>query len=114
MPQSQRRRHVLRPRRLATPFHIRFRERYGVSGNQERFERQQGACLLSSGNDQRGVVMEGGDDAPQGMPNTDGRVQVDQGGMACRLRIAICHRHNGCLLQSEDIPEIMRPVLEER
>ena len=109
-----RRRHVLGPRRLAAPFHVRPRQVGGLFGVQERLERQDRARLLPGRDHERRLVAVRGEDAAERMTDADGRVQVDQRGAAARLREAVGHRHHHGLLQPEHVAEISRKVAEHR
>src|SRR5947209_7714709 len=40
-------------------------------------------------------------------------MQIDKGGIACDLCVAVRHRDNRGFLQAEDIAEILGPVFEE-
>ena len=69
---GDRRRDILRPCRLAAPFDIRAREFRRLFRKQKRFERQDRAGLLARRDDQRRLVLVGGEDGPQGMAETGG------------------------------------------
>ena len=106
--------HILGARRLAAPLDVGPRELGRPLGEQEGLERQYRARLLSGDDQERRLVLGGGEHRPQGVTETGGRVQVDHGGVARRLGIAVGHPDRHHLLQGEHIAKIGREVAEHR
>jgi hypothetical protein len=69
---------------------------------------------LAGDDHQRSLVFVGGEHRTQGVTETGGGVQVDQAGVAGRLRIAIRHADRHHLLKGQHITEIGGKIAEHR
>ena len=109
-----RRRHVLRPRRLDAEFHVGLRKFRRALGIEESLQRQDRAGLLAGDDHERRLVAIGGEDIAERMADTGRGMKVDETGVAGRLRIAIGHADDGGFLQAEHVVDVVGPVAEER
>lgn len=98
-----RRGHILGPRGLAAPLHVRLGQLGGLGREQERLHLQQRARLLPGRDDQRRAIAVGGEDVAHGVPHADGRMQVHQRRIACSLRVTVRHAHDDRFLQAQHI-----------
>lgn len=105
-------RHVLRPRRLDAPFHVRLRQLGGLRRAEERIERQNRARLLARGDDQRGAVLERGKQIAHCVADTRRRMQVDDRRIAGGLCMAVGHPDHDGFVQAEHVAEIVGEVAE--
>ena len=106
--------HVLGPRRLDAVFHIGPRKFRGALGLQKSLQRQDRARLLAGGDDQGSLVAMRGVDIAERIADSGRRMQIDEAGIAGRLRIAVGHADAGGFLQAQHIVDITGPVGEER
>ncbi|MGY3617600.1 hypothetical protein ACVJGD_003796 [Bradyrhizobium sp. USDA 10063] len=107
-------RHVLGPRRLDGPFHIRLREFGGTFGIEEWLQRQDRARLLACGDHQRRLVAVGVEDIAERVSDAGRRMQIDEAGVPRRLGIAVRHADDGGFLQPQHVVDVVGPVAQER
>ncbi len=105
--------HVLGPRRFDAVFDIGAWEFRGAFGVEECLQRQNAAGLLAGGDHHRRLVAMRGIDVAERMADAGGRVQVDEGGIAGRLGIAVGHADDGGFLQPQHVLDVIRPVAQE-
>ena len=72
------------------------------------------ARLLAGGDDQRRAVLVRGEDVAHRVADAGRRVQVDEGGVARRLRVAVGHADHDRFLQAEHVAEVGGEVEEQR
>ena len=111
---GHRRRHVLGARGLAAPLDVRPRQIRGLFRVEEGLERQDRARLLPGRDDERRLVAIRREQAPDGVSDADGRVQVHERGGAARLCEPVRHGDHHRLLQPEHVAEIGGKVAEHR
>ena len=107
-------RNVLGARGLATPFHVRLWKLRGLGGKQERLIREDRACLLARGDDERRAVPVRGKDVAHCVTDAGGGMQIDEGGVVRRLRIAVRHAHDDRFLQAEHVAEVPGKISKQR
>ena len=107
-------RHVFGPGRLAAPLDVGLGQLGRLRREQERVEREQRSRLLAGGDDERRAVLPRGEDRAHRVADADRRVQVDEGGVVRRRRVAVGHADHDRFLQAEDVFEVGREVEEER
>ena len=107
-------RHILGARRLAAPLHVRPWKLRGLGRKQERIVREDRARLLARGDDERRAIPVGGKDVAHRVTHTRSGVQIDEGGVVRRLRIAIRHAHDDRFLQAEHVAEVLGEISKQR
>lgn len=108
------RRDVLGARRLAAPLDVGLRKLGRLLRKQIGMHRQQLPHLLAGGDDHRRLVTERRVDVAERMAEPRRRMQVDEGGLAGRLRIAVGHGDDRRFLETQDVADIVWPGVEER
>jgi hypothetical protein len=96
------------------PLDIRLRTEHRVAIGEVRLHRDLRAHLLARGDQQRGLVRLGVEDAAHRVSDPRGGVQVDVRRAPARLREPVGHPHDNELLESEDVGEVIGEVLEHR
>ncbi len=109
-----RRRHIFRPRRLDAEFDVRPWEFRRALGIEKRIQRHDRARLLARGDDQRRLVTVGVEDITHRIADAGRGMQIDEAGVAARLRIAVGHADDGGFLQAQHVVDVVGPVAEER
>ena len=107
-------RHVFGARRFDCEFDIRPRKFGCAFGKQKRLQRQDRARLLACGDHERRLVAIGRENIAERVADAGGRMQIDEAGIAGRLRIAVGHADHGRFLQAQHVVDIVRPVAQER
>jgi hypothetical protein len=107
-------RHVLRARGLVAPLHVGLRQLRGLCGEQKRLVGQDRARLLPRGDHERRAVLERREDIAHRVADTGRGVQIDQRGIARRLRVAVGHADDDRFLQPEHVAKVVGEVAEHR
>ena len=111
---GERQRHVLGPRRLVGPLDQRVRHPGRVAVGQVGLQGDLRPRLLAGGDQQRRVVGLGVEDRPHRVADPGRGVQVDDGGLARGLGVAVGHPDHDRLLQAEHVAEVRGEVGEHR
>ena len=114
MPRAQRRRHVLRARRLVAPLDQRVRHAGGVAVGQVGLVGHLRPHLLAGGDQQRRLVGLGVEDRAHGVAHARRGVQVHVPDRARGLGEAVGHAHRHGLLQRQHVAEVLGEVGQHR
>ena len=110
---SDRRRHVLGPRWLRTPFHVGLRKLLGILGKEIGAKPKQAACLLPGRDNHRRLVSKRREEVSKSMAEPRCRMQIDKGGTTRCLRIAVGHADHAAFLKPENVVDVLGPIVQE-
>src|ERR1700679_1992569 len=105
--------HILSPLWLVRPLNVRPWQHGFIAGGEKRIADNHFSGLLPSCDDERSLVLESGHDVAHAVTRACRSVQVDEGGLARSLGKSIGHCHCGCFLETENVVEIRREILQE-
>ncbi len=111
---GQRRRHVLRSRRLVAPLHERPRQHDRVGVGEQGLHGHHRAYLLTGRDHQRGLVLLRVEDRAHRIAHAGRGVQIDQRRPPRGLGIPVRHPHHDRLLEAEHVAEVVREPGQER
>ena len=111
---SERCRNLLRAGWLVAPLDERMRHGGCISVGQVGLERHQRARLLPRGNNERRAIPVRGEDVAHRVTHAHGRMQIDEGGVVRRLRVAVRHAHDYRFLQAEHVAEVLGETSKQR
>ena len=111
---GQRRRHVLRARRLVAPLHERPRQDDRIGVGEQGLHRHHRAHLLTGRDHERRLVLVRVEDRAHRVAHAGRGVQVDQRRPPRGLGIAVRHPHHDRLLEAEHVAKVVRETGQER
>lgn len=110
---SDTRRDIFSARWFNAPLDIGARKHCSLLGIQIGLIGKNAARLLPGSYDQRRLIAKGCKKVAQSVAQARCGMQVDEGRITGRLRITVSHADGGCLLEGEDIFDVIGPVVEE-